>query len=134
MANKNIIIHPIINGVENSTINLFPLTKKGNIIDFKVLATDINSGLATDGQVLVADGQGGASWMSLVDANANFAAQYSSSSAYLRHDLVLYNGVLYECLVDIPSPEAWDATHWSQITVAEIVKSLNSQLTPSKMQ
>ena len=56
MANKNVTLQ--YNGD-----NLYPQTKVENITDLSSLdAADLNSGSATSGQVLTADGSGGASW------------------------------------------------------------------------
>jgi len=39
MANKNIILHPIVDGVQDDSTNLYPQTTKNNIIDLTVDAT-----------------------------------------------------------------------------------------------
>lgn len=65
MADKNIVMHPIVNGEEDASVNLYPETTKENIVDFSVESGDVNSGSASAGQVLVADGSGGASFETL---------------------------------------------------------------------
>lgn len=64
MANKNVIMHPITNGSEDTATNLFPQTIKENILNFNVVSSDINSTSATNGDVLTANGSGGAFWAS----------------------------------------------------------------------
>jgi len=39
MANKNIILHPIVNGVQDNATNLYPKTLKDNIVDYVVDTT-----------------------------------------------------------------------------------------------
>ena len=55
---------------------------------------------------------------------ANFAAAYSASSGYAVGDLCLYQGVLYRCTTAISSSgEAWNASHWTQVSIAELLLS-----------
>ena len=67
--------------------------------------------------------------MDKVDAEAgreraNFAAAYSDSSAYAVGDLCIYQGVLYRCTTAIGgSGEAWNASHWTQVSIAELLLS-----------
>lgn len=73
MADKNIVIHPIINGEEDHSVNLFPKTKKKNILDFNVTVGDILSTSAQLGEVLTSDGNGGAKWEAISVPEYEFA-------------------------------------------------------------
>lgn len=51
----------------------------------------------------------------------NIAAMYSSSARYSIGQYCLYNNILYKCTTTISTPEAWNAAHWTQITVGEVL-------------
>lgn len=51
---------------------------------------------------------------------SNFANEYSASSTYAVGDCVLYAGSIYQCTTAIPSGEAWDSTHWTQIKAVDV--------------
>lgn len=46
------------------------------------------------------------------------APAYSSSSTYTSGDLCIYNETLYRCNTTISVAEAWNASHWTAITIA----------------
>lgn len=48
---------------------------------------------------------------------ANIASNYNPSASYAIGQFCLHDGDLYQCSVAIPSGEAWNASHWTQITV-----------------
>lgn len=50
MSNHNIILHPVVNGEKDKTVNLYPVT------------STVISGNAVAGAVLTADGEGGSVW------------------------------------------------------------------------
>lgn len=52
------------------------------------------------------------------------APLYSSSSTYAVGDLVMYNGMLYECNTAIPSGEQWTFSHWTAASVSSELESL----------
>lgn len=52
----------------------------------------------------------------------------ATSGTYEIGDLVVYNGGLYKCTTDISLPEAWDSTHWTTTTLAEIIKQIQTGL------
>lgn len=55
-----------------------------------------------------------------VKANATaIATAYSASATYAVGDRVSYNGDFYECNTAIATAEAWNAAHWTKITVDE---------------
>lgn len=72
--------------------------------------------------------------MDKVDAEAgkargNIASAYSASSAYAVGDYCIYGGNLYRCTTAIGSGgEAWNASHWTQVRIAEDVKAINSDI------
>ena len=51
----------------------------------------------------------------------NIAAVYSSSARYSIGQYCLYNNTLYKCTTTISTPEAWNAAHWTQVTVGEVL-------------
>lgn len=57
---------------------------------------------------------------SINETLSNFANDYSTSSAYAVGDCVLYAGSIYQCTTAIPSGEAWDSTHWTQIKAVDV--------------
>lgn len=52
------------------------------------------------------------------------ADSYSSANAYSISDLVTYQGKLYTCVTDISDPESFDASHWSETTVADVLSGI----------
>lgn len=46
------------------------------------------------------------------------APAYSSASTYSTGDLCIYNEYLYRCKTKISTAEAWNASHWTQVTIA----------------
>lgn len=55
---------------------------------------------------------------SLVLPSAAVAAPYNPSGTYNVGDYCIYNGTLQKCNTPIPSGEPWNATHWTETTVA----------------
>ena len=47
------------------------------------------------------------------------ATAYSSSSTYAIGQYCLYNNYLYRCTTTISTAEAWNASHWTQVTVGD---------------
>ena len=47
----------------------------------------------------------------------NIAAEYNSSAQYVVGEFCMYDGQLYKCTTNITTPEAWNAGHWTQVTV-----------------
>ena len=47
----------------------------------------------------------------------NLAAAYDATSTYDIGDYCIYSGDLYFCTTKITTAEAWDSTHWTQVTV-----------------
>ena len=41
--------------------------------------------------------------------------EYDATDTYSEYDMCRHGDGLYRCIVNIPSPEAWDATHWEEI-------------------
>ena len=52
-------------------------------------------------------------------------SNYSVSADYAVGNQVYYNGVLYRCTIAIPTPEAWNASKWTKVTV-NVVDNLSS--------
>lgn len=57
------------------------------------------------------------------------APNYSTEATYTVGQHVIYSGNLYSCITAITTPEAWDATHWTQVQVGNEVSDLKSALT-----
>ena len=49
------------------------------------------------------------------------APEYSNTSTYAVGDLCVYENKLYECSTAIATAEDWDATHWTETTIAESI-------------
>lgn len=49
---------------------------------------------------------------------------YSSVNTYNIDDLVTYQSKLYICVTDISDPESFDASHWSETTVADVLSGI----------
>jgi hypothetical protein len=47
----------------------------------------------------------------------NLADAYDATSTYNIGDYCIYSGDLYFCTTKITTAEAWDSTHWTQVTV-----------------
>ena len=56
-----------------------------------------------------------------MDSNlvSSIAPAYDASSTYAVGEKVMYDGKLYECSTAITTAEAWNASHWSAITVSK---------------
>lgn len=54
------------------------------------------------------------------------APNYSTEATYTVGQHVIYSGNLYSCITAITTPEAWDATHWTQVQVGNEVNDLKS--------
>ena len=52
---------------------------------------------------------------------AALAQTYDPASTYLHGDFRWYNGSLYYALVDITTPEAWTAAHWTEAPMGDAV-------------
>lgn len=58
------------------------------------------------------------------------ANEYSSSSTYAVGSYVIYEGNLYRCTTAITTAEAWNSSHWTQVTVGgEFVNNKNAHNT-----
>lgn len=60
------------------------------------------------------------------DTLLNIASLYSSSNTYSEGDCVIYNGKLYVCNTSIATSENWTLSHWTNVTVTEIIKNLHN--------
>ena len=53
----------------------------------------------------------------------DIANEYSSSSTYAVGDYVIHNHALYKCVTAITVAEAWTAAHWTDVALADEVKT-----------
>lgn len=51
------------------------------------------------------------------------ADEYDASATYNAGDYVIYNDLLYKANADIQIPEAWNASHWDQVSVMSELQS-----------
>lgn len=51
------------------------------------------------------------------------APAYSSSETYGLGEYVVYNHVLYRCTTAIPTAEAWNSAHWTQVVLTEDIST-----------
>ena len=63
-----------------------------------------------------------------VDTTANEAPPYSPSSTYAVGKYVSHEKHIYECSTAIKVAEAWNATHWTQVTLGEEIETVNNSL------
>ena len=56
----------------------------------------------------------------------NFTAEYDATSTYSLGALVLHDGLLYKCTTAIATAEEWDATHWTAVTMAELLSGITA--------
>lgn len=54
---------------------------------------------------------------------SSVANAYSASSTYELGDYCIKDGVVYKCSTAIPTAEAWNASHWTEVKVMEEIES-----------
>lgn len=52
-------------------------------------------------------------------AGSSIAPPYDPENTYDQGDYCTYNGALYQANVDIDTPEAWNESHWTAVSVTE---------------
>lgn len=59
----------------------------------------------------------------VVNLQDDISDAYDDTATYAEGDIVIYDGVLYECTVTggITTPESWDPTHWTTTTIKSIL-------------
>lgn len=63
---------------------------------------------------------------SVVATMNSLAPAYDNTATYAVGDLCNHEGKLYSCTTAIATAEEWDATHWTETTLAQ---QLQSQIT-----
>lgn len=58
------------------------------------------------------------------------ASPYNPSGTYAVGDFCIYNGTLQKCNTPIPSGEAWNAAHWTIVTLTQLLSPLGGATTP----
>lgn len=58
----------------------------------------------------------------------NFATEYDSTSTYAVGDYVIYDGLLYKCVVAITTAESFDSTKWSKTDCGREFNSVIDEL------
>lgn len=68
----------------------------------------------------------------IADANGAIGVDaYDSTATYEVGDLCIYNNILYRCIIAIITAEAFDITHWTQITLLDKATSTSDGLMSS---
>ena len=62
------------------------------------------------------------------DGRGMITSNYSASSTYEKGDYVVYNDNLYTAKVDISTAEAWNSSHWEQVTVGSELKDIRKAI------
>lgn len=57
---------------------------------------------------------------------SNIADDYDATATYSVGDYRVFNNILYKCIDDIDTPEAWNAAHWTRATVGEEITALKN--------
>lgn len=57
-----------------------------------------------------------------LDLEGMIADEYDSTATYSVGDYALYEGVLYQRISDISTPEEWNTEHWEAVTVTDELK------------
>ena len=57
------------------------------------------------------------------------ASPYNPSGTYAVGDFCIYNGTLQKCNTPIPSGEAWNAAHWTIVTLTQLLSPLGGATT-----
>lgn len=58
----------------------------------------------------------------------NFADAYDKTATYSVGDYVIHDNSLYKCNTAISTAEEWEATHWTQVNVAEELLAILSDI------
>lgn len=56
------------------------------------------------------------------DILGNIAADYDSTKTYSAGTYCIKDAKLYRCVTPIPTPEAWTAAHWEEVTVGQALQ------------
>ena len=86
----------------------------------------------SDGMYLVTDSSTGTRKLSLQKvldkAGGNVADDYDATATYDVGDFCIYNNLLYECITEITTAEAWNSAHWTQANVSKEISGLKEDL------
>lgn len=63
-----------------------------------------------------------------VDTTANEAPTYNATLTYAVGDYVSYQKHIYKCNTAIETAKAWNATHWTRVTLGAELKTVNNSL------
>ena len=58
----------------------------------------------------------------------SMAYPYDSTATYAVDEYCIHENVVYRCIVPIEMGEAWDATHWTNEVICEVLKDLGTTL------
>ncbi len=67
--------------------------------------------------------EAGAQLYTKEEVDAMFGATYDPEGIYVTGDIILREGKMYECLVDMEGPEEWNPEHWQIVTMTELLSS-----------
>ena len=97
-------------------------------------AADAAGTAGTDAAQAIIDAGAADSKATTADSKASGAINsigngFSTSSTYAVDDKVVYNNLLYKCIVAVTTPGAWTGSlNWSRINVADIVPDTSEEL------
>lgn len=73
-------------------------------------------------------------WGTAGNVNVNLAQEYDSTIPYAEGAYCLHLGLLYQANTAIPSPEAWNSAHWTQVRAADALQAhVQDQNNPHKV-
>ena len=92
-------------------------------MSIRIIDLDTALSIQNGDYVVIDNESGGTRKFKALDLGAsiasNIASLYSASARYSIGQYCLYNNNLYKCTTTISTPEAWNASHWTQINVGE---------------
>lgn len=92
--------------------------KQDTLVSGTNIKTINSTSLLGSGNIVIQGGGG----------SENIAAEYSASSTYAVGDYCIYDGQLYRCTTAISTAEAWNAAHWTAVTVADEITDLKGDI------
>lgn len=62
-------------------------------------------------------------------ANASIASAFETTAVYSVGDRVVYNGLLYACIVAVNTPGPWTGSaNWSRVNIDDLINDTNSKI------
>ena len=64
-------------------------------------------------------------YVSIIDLGNIIVALYDSTASYNQGDFCIHDKKLYQCNTAIVSGESWNASHWTEVTLADMIRESN---------